>query len=299
MSDSYVAVVGAINIDIWGKSSSVLILRDSNPGEISYSLGGVGRNIAHNLSLMGQNVSMLTAIGDDHWGPQVRKACADIGVDLSHAFHVPGSRTGTYLALSGPDGDMAIGLSDMAIADAISPEIIMKNLDFLNGAKLVVVDGNLKAETIECICENVPAPIFADPVSVTKGRKFLPCLHRLHSFKPNSLEAQSLTGMSDPESAAAELVRMGVKRAFVSDGGNGMVVAEGDNVFRVPCLPTVLVNATGGGDAAMAALCDSFCRDLDSRSAALRAVAAGSIAVESAETISPLMSGSAIEAKLG
>ena len=37
-----VAVVGAINIDIWGKSSSILILRDSNPGEIMYSFGGVG-----------------------------------------------------------------------------------------------------------------------------------------------------------------------------------------------------------------------------------------------------------------
>ena len=299
MSDSYVAVVGAINIDIWGKSSSILILRDSNPGEISYSFGGVGRNIAHNLSLMGQRVSMLTAIGDDHWGPQVRAACAGIGIDLSHAFHVPGSRTGTYLALSGPDGDMAIALSDMAIADRISPEVILRELDFLNRAKLVVVDGNLSTETIECICENVTAPIFADPVSVTKGRKFLPYLHALHTFKPNSLEAESLTGKPDPESAAAELLRRGVKRAFVSDGGSGIVVAEEGEVFRVPCPPTTLVNATGGGDAAMAALCDSFCRGLDSRSSALRAVAAGSIAVESAETISPLMSPEAIEAKLG
>ena len=298
MSNSYVAVVGAINIDIWGKSSSVLILRDSNPGEIMYSFGGVGRNIAHNLSLMGQNVSMLTAIGDDHWGPQVKKACADIGIDLSHAFLVPGSRTGTYLALSGPDGDMAIALSDMAIADAISPEVILKELDFLNGAQLVIIDGNLSSETIECICDNVTAPIFADPVSVTKGRKMLPYLSKLHTFKPNSLEAEDLTGTATPEEAALELLNMGVKKVFVSDGGNGIVVAEEGKVFRVPCLPTILVNATGGGDAAMAALCDSFCRGLDSEEAAKRAVAAGSIAVESAETISPLMSAKAIEEKL-
>lgn len=298
MSDSYVAVVGAINIDIWGKSSSILILKDSNPGEISYSFGGVGRNIAHNLCLMGQKVAMLTALGGDHWAPQVQKACSELGIDLSHAIRLPEARTGTYLALSGPDGDMAIGLSDMAIADEISPEYILSELDFLNKASLVVVDGNLSAETINCICKNVTAPIFADPVSVTKGKKFLPCLSALHTFKPNSLEAESLTGKSDPESAAAELVRLGVKRAFVSDGGNGIVVAEEGEVFRVACVPTVLVNATGGGDAAMAALCDSFCLGLDSRGAALRAVAAGSIAVESAETISPLMSAEAIESKL-
>ncbi len=299
MPNSYVAVVGAINVDIWGKSSSILILRDSNPGEISYSFGGVGRNIAHNLALMGQRVCMLTAIGGDHWAEQVRRSCAENGIDLSHAFDVPDARTGTYLAVSGPDGDMAIGLSDMAIADTISPEVIMRELDFLNAAQLVVVDGNLSAETIACICENVTAPIFADPVSVTKGKKFLPYLHKLHSFKPNSLEAESLTGMTGPEAAALELVRLGVKRAFVSDGGSGIVVAEGGEVFRVPCLPTVLVNATGGGDAAMAALCDGFCRGMDSLTSARRATAAGSITVESAETISPLMSSEAIEAKLG
>lgn len=298
MAEPYVAVVGAINIDIWGKSSSVLILSDSNPGVISYSFGGVGRNIAHNLSLLGQKVSMLTAIGDDHWAPQIRSSCRENGIDLSHAFHVPGSRTGTYLALSGPDGDMAIGLSDMAIADEISPEVILRKLDFLNGAVCVVIDGNLRAETIGCICENVTAPIFADPVSVTKGKKFLPYLGALHTFKPNSLEAETLTETTTPEAAAKELVRRGVKRAFVSDGSGGIVVAEGEELFRTPCRPTTLVNATGGGDAVMAAICDAYCRFCSSEESARRAMAAGSIAVESANTISPMMSQEALLARM-
>lgn len=299
MPDSYIAVVGAINIDIWGRSSSILILRDSNPGEISYSFGGVGRNIAHNLCLLGQRVAMLTALGEDHWTGQIERSCAEIGIDLSHALRVPGGRTGTYLAVSGPDGDMAIGLSDMEIAAAISPGYIARELGFLNAAALVVVDGNLREETIAYICENVTAPIFADPVSVTKGRKFLARLDRLHTFKPNSLEAEALTGLSDPESAAKDLVKQGVKRAFVSDGAGGMVVCEGEELFRVPCLPTVLVNATGGGDAVMAAICDSFVRGCDAGESARRAMAAGSIAVESADTISPLMSAEAVEEKLG
>ena len=298
MSNSYIAVVGAINIDIWGRSSSILILKDSNPGEISYSLGGVGRNIAHNMCLMGQRVAMLTALGDDHWTSRIEASCAEIGIDLSHALRVPGGRTGTYLAVSGPDGDMAIGLSDMEIAEAVSPEYVASQLDFLNGAELVVLDGNLREETIAYVCENVTAPIFADPVSVTKGRKFLAHLHKIHTFKPNSLEAETLTGLSTPEAAAEEMVHRGVKRAFVSDGSGGMVVCDGGEVFRVPCLPTVLVNATGGGDAVMAALCDSFQRGCTAMESARRAMAAGSIAVESAETISPLMSPEAIEAKM-
>ena len=56
MSDKYAVVVGAVNVDIGGKSLKPLIPRDSNPGEISYSMGGVGRNIAHNMCLMGMRV---------------------------------------------------------------------------------------------------------------------------------------------------------------------------------------------------------------------------------------------------
>ena len=298
MSDSYIAVVGAINIDIWGRSTASLIMRDSNPGTISYSFGGVGRNIAHNISLLGCPVSMLTALGGDHWTERIERSCAGIGIDLSHALRAPEYRTGTYLAVSGPDGDMELGLSDMEIAGAISPGYIARELQFLNAAALVVIDGNLREDTISYICENVSAPIFCDPVSVTKAKKILPSIGRIHTLKPNSLEAQLLTGFAEPEESAAELVRMGAVRAFVSDGPRGIVVAEGDRVERVSCVKTELVNATGGGDAVMAALCESFFRGLDSLTAARRAVCAGAIAVESAETISPLMSAEAVEKRM-
>ena len=45
-------------------------------------------------------------------------------------------------------------------------------------------------------------------------------------------------------------------------------------------------------------ICDGYARGLSPMDTARRAMAAGSIAVESAETISPLMSLSAIEAKM-
>ena len=49
----YIAVVGGVNIDIGGRSDAPLVAGDSNPGRIRSSLGGVGRNIAHNLALLG------------------------------------------------------------------------------------------------------------------------------------------------------------------------------------------------------------------------------------------------------
>ena len=58
---AYAVVVGGVNVDIGGASFAPLVGADSNPGKVSVTLGGVGRNIAHNLRLMGTDVRMMTA----------------------------------------------------------------------------------------------------------------------------------------------------------------------------------------------------------------------------------------------
>ena len=74
-SGSYVVVVGGVNVDIGGRSFAPLIAADSNPGSVSVSLGGVGRNIAHNMSLMGLDVRLLTAFGVELHGERVSASC--------------------------------------------------------------------------------------------------------------------------------------------------------------------------------------------------------------------------------
>lgn len=290
MSKGYAAVIGAVNIDIWGRSFAPLIERDSNPGEILISFGGVGRNIAHNMCLLGMDVSMLTAIGEDMWADKIRTSCGEIGIDLSRALNIPGGSTSTYMFITGPDGEMSTAVCDADITKHITPAFIEKNLDLLNGAQLVVLDGNLTYETIEYITTHCTAPLFADPVSVTKADKLTPYIGKLHTFKPNDIEAMHITGESSPEAAAKALVQMGAKRVFVSDGARGIVAAEGDTLLRVPCYRTFLRNCTGGGDAVLAALCRAFTDGLSLEESAKFALAAGSLAVSCTETINPDMS---------
>ena len=294
MSKGYAAVIGAVNIDIWGRSFAPLIERDSNPGEILISFGGVGRNIAHNMSLLGVNVSMLTAIGEDMWADKIRTSCREIGIDLSRALNIPGGHTSTYLFITGPDGEMSTAVCDADITKHITPEFLEKNLDLLDGAQLVVLDGNLTYEAIEFITTHCTAPLFADPVSVTKADKLAPYIGRLHTFKPNDIEAMRLTGEDSPEKAAKALIKLGAKRVFVSDGSRGIVAADEDSLLRVPCYRTFLKNCTGGGDAVVAALCRAHIDGLGLEASAKFALAAGSLAVSCTETINPDMSLSAI-----
>lgn len=290
MGKPYVVVVGGINIDICGRSEGPLIARDSNPGTIRLSMGGVGRNIAHNLSLLGMPVRMLTALGDDEYARIARSACREAGIDLSRARRVPGGRTSSYLFIAGPEGDMALAVCDAALAEKVDVPYLQRKLPLLNRAAAVVLDGNLMPEAIEFLGQNCRAPLFADPVSVTKGHRLEPVLSRLHTIKPNLLEALALTGAQTAEEAAGCLLDRGLKRVFVSLGERGLLCAEPGRQLQLPCPPTELKNATGGGDAMMAALVTGFLAGWDLEKTGRFALAVSSLAVESEETINPALS---------
>ena len=154
----YVAVAGAVNVDIGGRSAGPLVGRDSNPGTVTVSMGGVGRNIAHNLRLLGVRVSLLTALGEDPHAGQVADSCERLGIDLSRALHVSGGTTSTYLFLSDETGDMALAVSDMGIYEALTPAYFARHLGFLNGAALVVADANLPQEALDTWPTTAPPP---------------------------------------------------------------------------------------------------------------------------------------------
>ncbi|MFR8874520.1 MAG: PfkB family carbohydrate kinase [Oscillospiraceae bacterium] len=87
-SGTYAVVVGGVNIDIGGRSYGPLVARDSNPGRVQMSLGGVGRNIAHNMALLGLEVHLLTAFGDDLYAQRIAASCGELGIDISRALQV-------------------------------------------------------------------------------------------------------------------------------------------------------------------------------------------------------------------
>lgn len=303
-SGCYTVVVGGVNVDIGGRSFAPLIPADSNPGAVTVNLGGVGRNIAHNLSLMGTDVRLMAAYGDDAHGAQVVASCAALNIDLSNGLRVPGGTTSTYLYLMDHTGEMALAVSDMSICEKVTPGYLADKLPVLRSAQVVVADTNIPAESLQYLAENCDVPLFVDPVSTTKAEKIRPILDKIHTLKPNRLEAELLSGVPiretrDVEAAARELLRLGVQRVFISLGADGVCAAEGDQVLWLNNLPGKMVNTTGCGDAFMAALVWAWLEDLDLEGSALAGLAAGSIAMESPETINPKMSAEVLKTRMG
>ena len=241
--ERYAVVCGGVNIDIGAHSFAPLRAKDSNPGKVELSLGGVGRNIAHNMRLLGVPTYLLTAVGGDSRARQVEESCQALGIDLSHALRVSDGRTSTYVFVGDSDGDMAIAVSDMDICEKLTPDYFASQLDLLNGAAAVVVDANLPRASIAFITERCTAPVFIDPVSTVKAEKLRGLLGRVHTLKPNRIEAELLSGVkiTDDESlrqAAQALLDQGVQRVFLSLGGDGVLAAQQDEMQRVPILRT-------------------------------------------------------------
>lgn len=302
-SGSYAVVIGGVNVDIGGRSFAPLVASDSNPGRVHISLGGVGRNIAHNLALLGTDVRLLCAYGDDLNGERVAASCSELGIDLSHALRVSGGTTSTYLYLADEQGEMALAISDMEICSRITPAYLASQLSLLQNAQVVIADTNISQEALLYLAENLTVPLFVDTVSTVKAEKIRPILPAVHTLKPNKLEASLLSGVEinsrkDLERAADVLTDMGLHRMFISLGGDGVYAAMGKERLWLPNLPGRMVNTTGCGDAFMAALVWAYLEGKDLKETALCGLAAGSIAMESPETINPDMSAAAIRRRI-
>ena len=100
-----------------------------------------------------------------------------------------------YLFIADEKGDMRLAVCDAQISEKIDAKYLSDKLELLNEASVVVIDCNLTEEAIAFITENCTAPVFADPVSVTKAAKLFPVLDRIHTLKPNLLEAELLSGV--------------------------------------------------------------------------------------------------------
>ena len=95
----YIAGIGGANMDIHGRGDHPLIMRDSNPGTLHMSLGGVCRNICENLARLGEEVRLVTVVGDDMHGRSIIEGCERVGIDMRFTRMLPGERSSSYISI--------------------------------------------------------------------------------------------------------------------------------------------------------------------------------------------------------
>jgi len=264
-----VIVIGGANVDIKGRASGSYVAGTSNPGEVTVSAGGVGRNIAENLARLGNAVSLITAIGDDANGQLLRQACASTGVDIDMAIRAE-APTGSYLAVLDDAGELVSAINDMRAMDALTTVHLEARADLLAAADMLVADCNLSTDCLEWLCRfslERDVRLLIEPVSVPKARKLLSFTRSAPVFAvtPNSQQLAALAGPDEAE-AIAGLHHIGFANVVLHRGSAGAWASNGVDLAKISAVPVATVaDVTGAGDAAVAGL---VCGLLDGRSLA-------------------------------
>ena len=244
-----ICVIGGANVDITATSAHAFQVGDSNPGSVQVSWGGVGRNIAHNLVLLGDEVELVTIFGGGLFGPVIEASCREIGMGTAHSEIAREGTNSFFVSINNADGELIGGVADMNATEGMTPEWLAGRLEVINGADVVVADANSSPAAIAYLIDHCDRPLYLDAVSVAKAGRIRDAvaLSRKKAFfalKSNALENQVLCDMEE--------VR--ISRRYVSVGAEGLQVEEGGKHYAFPALPCIVRNVTGGGDALLAGI---------------------------------------------
>ena len=142
-----IIAIGGANVDRKFSIEDNVQLGTSNPASVSESIGGVARNIAENLGRLGNQVKLLTIIGDDHDGQLIeRTSKAYIGLDLLERNAE--EATGSYTAVLDEHGELVVAMANMSIYEKLTPEIFIKHEAALQNASCIIMDLNCSIEAI-------------------------------------------------------------------------------------------------------------------------------------------------------
>lgn len=292
MQEKYVLIIGGANIDITGFSANPLVMEDSNPGSVKISSGGVGRNIAENLSKLGVHVKFLTVFGDDPYSSFLRETCTSNNIDIKDALIIPKKLSSVYLSIINNDGDMKLALCDGELLDKLNIDFLKTKSSLLANASIIMIDTNLSTEAIAYICENYnQIPIFADGVSTQKALKLLPFLNYINTVKLNYIEAEALSKVSVSDenySALADyFISKGITNVYITLGSKGVYYGNPSLHITKPAPKVKVINATGAGDAFMAGLIYGHFNDANIEEIVVIGIAASILALSHENTINP------------
>ena len=294
-----VVCIGGANMDIKSRIAGRTVMGTSNPGAAALAPGGVARNIAHNLALLGVRAALVSAVGRDALGAQLLAATAAAGVDISGVTRAADA-TGSYSAVLDARGELVLAVAAMGILERLTPRRLAAQRARLAGADLIVADSNLPLATLDWLigfAAGRELRLALETVSVPKGGRLRRLLARgrpLYALFCNRAEAAALTGQAELRAAAMRLHQRGVRHVGIGLGRRGMFVSDDRSADIVPALPARVVDVTGAGDAAVAGTLYGLLRGKDLATAARYGQAAAALTLASDQSVDPALSERAI-----
>ena len=251
-----ILAIGGAHVDRRGRLFGDTKPGASNPGAWFEEAGGGVFNAACNLSRLGQAVRLIAPRGGDAAGQMVAEAADRAGLDDQPVMFLDRA-TPSYTAILERDGNLVIALADMALYDAFTARRLRARSmrDSLHGAKHVITDANLPAETLTAlaaICHSSGIGLSAIAISPAKVIKFHGALPHLSHLFMNGAEAEAITGTraEHPQDWPTMLRAKGLRGGTVTSGSGPTVAFGPEGIALIEPVPLAeIADVTGAGDA--------------------------------------------------
>lgn len=262
---SAIVVVGSINADLM-----IHVERHPLPGETLHGSGGEilpggkGANQAAAAALLGAEVVMVGAVGDDPNAQAATSILRGAGVNFDHVDVHPGP-TGLAVVVVDERGEnniivigganesvtsFAVDASARAISDAavvvMQGEIPRSGIERAAG---LITKGRLVFNLAPVIDVNHSVVLAADPLVVNEHEAKLAL-----QLLGRTAKAQSAQSHAVERAMVEELLRAGVLSVVLTLGADGALVGEGTHVTGLASPKVHAVDSTGAGDAFVGAL---------------------------------------------
>src|SRR6185503_11671671 len=186
-----VICIGAAFVDELFHIKEEMIVATTIEASVTKTAGGVSRNIAHQLALLGVNVQLISVFGNDSDGDWLKQTCTNAGVRIDASITKEGL-SGKYTGILNLDGSLFTAFLTNAATDLITPQHLEKHRSLLEPASYLLADANISVaagEWLLAFTNETGIPFILEPVSVPPARKFKEVnLRGLYLVTPNEDE---------------------------------------------------------------------------------------------------------------
>ena len=253
--------VGRISVDLFAEQMNTSF---SQPQTFHKSIGGSPTNVAVAAAKLGHKSAIVTKVGIDPLGQYVLNKLSEFGVNTHFVKVAESGLTPVVLASQDPPEDPKIifhrqpqapdtqlTLSDLDPETLLAAKIFWVSACALsNGetAKSAITWLKQRSRKQESIIDLDYRPSFwqsADAARAAAQEAISMCTIAIG----NIAECQVALGISDPQEAATELLKRGVRIAIVKMGGDGVLLATQNERIIIAPRSIKLVCGLGAGDA--------------------------------------------------
>lgn len=289
-----ITVIGESNIDISVRSEDPETGKGCSPADIRFFHGGVARNIAHNLSLLGHEVALATVFADDDFAGRMIAKCDNLGIDLALSERHKNARSPIFLSFNDEVGRMHSALSDIDLNSCLDLDWLRDRIDAINRADLVVADTLLSAEALAFLIDHCLVPLYIDAVSPNRALLLNEAMRNswkksFQALKCNLTEAQAMTGASSANEAAKLLVAKGIKEVYLTLGEDGVCYCSKEECRHFPAVEARAINVMGSGDAFLAGIVHANAMERFGQDAVLFGIKMAKVNCEAEGTVAEMM----------